>query len=164
MTTTSISVERFSVRSSKPFGGVIKALEASVGHANLSTFMSEIASAKSYADMENYVGTVTSASGLMEFARFDLGAVLSKAHGEKAPRSVRFLIGNPLVMKRMVEHVPDAGSYAPVTILVDERNDGVRLSYDRMASFLAAYGNESALKVARGLDAKIEALLQAAAG
>jgi hypothetical protein len=62
-------------------------------------------------------------------------------------------------MRRMVQHVPDAGSYAPVTILIDERSDGVHLSYDRMASFLATYQNADALKVARELDAKIEALL-----
>jgi hypothetical protein len=29
-------------------------------------------------------------------------------------------------MKEMAKHVPDAGSYAPVTVLVDERTDGVR--------------------------------------
>ena len=57
----------------------------------------------------------------------------------------------------------DAGSYAPVTILIDERPDGVHLSYDRMASFLRSYGNEEALKVAEALDSKVEALLMAAA-
>jgi hypothetical protein len=66
-------------------------------------------------------------------------------------------------MKRMTEHVPDAASYAPVTILVDERADGVHLSYDRMASVLAPYNNEAALAVARDLDAKVETLLTAAA-
>ena len=64
----------------------------------------------------------------------------------------------------MVQHVPDAGSYAPVTILIDERSDGVHLSYDRMTSFLAPYNNSEALKVARDLDEKVEALLSAAAG
>ena len=59
----------------------------------------------------------------------------------------------------MLERSPDAGSYAPVTILVDERLDGVRLSYDRMATFLAPYGSGEALKVARDLDAKIETIL-----
>jgi len=49
----------------------------------------------------------------------------------------------------MVKHVPDAGSYAPVTVLVDERADGVHLSYDRMASLLAPYENLDALEVAR---------------
>jgi hypothetical protein len=59
--------------------------------------------------------------------------------------------------------VPDAGSYAPVTILIDERPDGVHLSYDRMASLLAPYKNAAALNVARELDAKVEALLASAA-
>jgi hypothetical protein len=67
-------------------------------------------------------------------------------------------------MKEMAKHVSDAGSYAPVTVLVDERGDGVHLSYDRMASLLAPYGNPDALVVARSLDSKVEALLQRAAG
>ena len=83
--------------------------------------------------------------------------------GKQARRSLRRVIGNPLIMKQMVEHVPDAGSYAPVTILIDERTDGVHLSYDRTASFLASYGNADSLKVAQELDAKLEALLAAAA-
>ena len=63
----------------------------------------------------------------------------------------------------MVVHVPDAASYAPVTILVDERADGVHLSYDTMESLLAAYENPDALAVARELDRKVAALLTAAA-
>jgi len=66
-------------------------------------------------------------------------------------------------MKEMARHVPNASSYAPVTVLVDERADGVHISYDRMASLLAPYGNPDALKVARDLDAKVEHLLQQAA-
>jgi hypothetical protein len=50
--------------------------------------------------------------------------------------------------------------YALVTVLVDERADGVHLSYDRMASFLAPYGNAQALAVARDLDSKIETVLR----
>jgi hypothetical protein len=38
------------------------------------------------------------------------------------------------------------------------------LAYDRMASFLATYGSPEALKVAQDLDAKVGALLAAAAG
>ena len=76
---------------------------------------------------------------------------------------IRFVIGNPLIMKEMAKHVPDAGSYAPVTVLVDERADGVHLSYDKMASFLAPYANATALEVARELDRKVEKILQQAA-
>jgi uncharacterized protein (DUF302 family) len=163
MATKQISVERFSITSAKPFGEVVKALEGSVGHPNMSSFMGDVVSAKSFADLERLINNATGASGLMQFMRFDLGEMVRKDRGDKAQSSVRYLIGNPLIMKQMLERAPDAGSYAPVTILVDERTDGVRLSYDRMGSFLAPYGNDEALKVARDLDAKIEAVLAKAA-
>jgi uncharacterized protein (DUF302 family) len=100
---------------------------------------------------------------LMLFMELDHGAVIRKATDRDKSRMVRLIVGNPLIMKEMVKHVPDAGSYAPVTVLVDERADGVHLSYDRMASFLAPYGNRDALEVARDLDKKIEDLLREAA-
>jgi len=59
--------------------------------------------------------------------------------------------------------VADARAYDPVTILIEHRPDGVHLSYDRMASLLAPYENAEALKVARALDSKIEALLEVTA-
>ena len=96
----------------------------------------------------------------MEFIRFDFGGIVRKERGEEAPRSLRLLIGNPLIMKQMIEPAPDAGSYAPVTILIDARADGVHLSYDKMASFLAPYGSAEAMKGA-DLDSKVEALLTA---
>ena len=67
-------------------------------------------------------------------------------------------------MMAMARHIHDAGSYAPVTLLVDERDGAVRLSYDTMASFLGSYGEPVALRVARELDAKVEALMTSAAG
>jgi uncharacterized protein (DUF302 family) len=89
--------------------------------------------------------------------------VLRKEPEYKDRLSLRLVIGNPVVMKEMAKHVPDAASYAPVTILIDARADGVHLSYDRMAGFLAAYENAAALEVARNLDVKVEALLARAA-
>jgi uncharacterized protein (DUF302 family) len=97
------------------------------------------------------------------FLEFDHGAVLRKETGLDKPKIVRLVIGNPLVMKEMAKHVADAGSYAPVTVLVDERGDGVHLSYDKMVSLLAPYGNQDALKVAQDLDHKLEKLLNDAA-
>jgi uncharacterized protein (DUF302 family) len=101
-------------------------------------------------------------SGLMLFVEFDHGAIVRKTTGRETARMSRFVIGNPLIMKEMARHVPDAGSYAPVTVLVDERADGGHLSYDRMASLLAPYENPDALEVARSLDRKVEDLLSRA--
>jgi hypothetical protein len=44
--------------------------------------------------------------------------------------------------------------------LVDERSDDVHLGYDKVAGFLAAYGNAKALAVARDLDGKIGKLYE----
>ncbi len=43
---------------------------------------------------------------------------------------MRLLIGKPLTMPRMAKHVQDAASCAPVTILADERPDGIHLFYE----------------------------------
>jgi uncharacterized protein (DUF302 family) len=163
MTVTKVEVERFSVTSSKPFEAVVAALEAAVGRPDMAEFAKATRSALTFAELERAVGAGLGRTGLMLFMKLDHGAILRKESGLDTPRIVRFLIGNPLIMKEMVKHVPDAGSYAPVTILVDERSDGVHLSYDRMASFLASYRNAEALAVARDLDSKIESLLRESA-
>ncbi len=163
MTMKQINVQRFSVTSAKSFEEVVAGLEVVVSRPLLAEFLREVASAKTYAQLEKVIHQAIGASGFMEFIRFDLGEIMRKARGAQAPPSLRLLIGNPLIMKQLVETVPDAGSYAPVTVLIEARADGVHLSYDRMASLLAPYGSVAALKVARDLDSKVEALLTAAA-
>ena len=59
-----------------------------------------------------------------------------------------------------LKHVPDAGSYAPVRVLVDERADSVHLSYDKMANLLAPNANAASLVE---LDRKVEKIMQQAA-
>lgn len=158
-----LEIERFSVTSSKPFDGVVAALKAVVGHPDMGEFVKATKGAQTFDELERAVHRGLGRTGLMMFMEFDLGAILRKETGLDTPKIMRFLIGNPLIMKDMAKHVPDAGSYAPVTILVDERPDGVHLTYDRMATLLAPYGNPAALAVARDLDSKIENLLRESA-
>jgi uncharacterized protein (DUF302 family) len=164
MTVKEIKVQRVRVTSSRSFHDVVDALEAAIGHPDMSSFTKNIAAAKTFAEVEKIVSEATGPTGLMEFTRMDLGAVLRKRNGANGRQSLRLIVGNPVIMSSMLQYAPDVGSYAPVTILIDERADGVHLSYDRMASLLATYGSAEALKVARDLDAKVEALLVAAAG
>ena len=164
MTTKEISVQRFSITSSRAFHDVVAVIESAIGHPDMASFTKSIAGAKAFAEVEKIVREATGPAELMEFTRLDLGAVLRKRNGKSAPQSLRLIVGNPVTMSSMAQFVPDAGSYAPVTILIDERADGVHLSYDRMASYLATYGSPEALKVAKDLDAKVEALLVSAAG
>jgi uncharacterized protein (DUF302 family) len=129
----------------------------------MKAFQKAINAAKNAADLKKVVQGAVGPTGFMEFARFDLGEILRKEQGNRTRQVLRMVIGNPLIMKEMVKLTPDAGSYAPITVLIDEREDGIHLSYDRMASFLAPYGSEESLNVARDLDAKVESLLEAAA-
>ena len=158
-----IEIERFSLTSSKPFDQVVAAVDAAIGHPDMAEFGRSTHEARSFAELKSAVEKGLSAIGLMLFMKLDQGAVVRKETGGDTPRIIRLLIGNPLIMKEMAKHVPDAGSYAPVTVLVDERPDGVHSSYDRMSSFLASYGNPDALRVAQDLDDKIEDLLKQAA-
>ena len=163
MPTIEVRVRRFSVVSSRPFEEIVKRLTATIGHPDMKAFHAAIAEATTVADLEKVVQGAIGSSDLMEFVRFDAGQVLRKERGEQGPKILRLVVGNPLIMRKMAKIVPDAASYAPVTILISERAGGVHLSYDSMASLLAPYGSEAALDVAKELDARIESLLETAA-
>lgn len=97
--------------------------------------------ARRFPEFESTVRQGLGRTGLMLFMELDQGFVIGKVTGRDTARMVRLIIGNPVIMQQMARHVPDAGSYAPVTVLVDERSDGVHISYDKMTSLLAPYGS-----------------------
>jgi uncharacterized protein (DUF302 family) len=162
MQTRQIMMQRWSVTSQKPFDDVVAAVQEKIGRPSMLEFVAKMTAATSYDEMQKVVHESVGEIGLMEFMRLDHGAVLRKAGDGGNRKSVRLIMGNPLIMQSMTRLVPDAGSYAPVTVLIDQRPDGVHLSYDEMASVLAPYGNAEALKIARDLDAKVKGLLERA--
>ena len=155
--------QRFSITSSKDFHDVVADLRSMLGHPDLAEFNRAVSAARSPDELEAVVQEAAGSSGFIEFACFDLGAVLRKRIGDHAPRMLRILLGNPLIMAQIVRNVADAGSSTPVSVLIDERDDGVHLSYDRMACLLAVYGSAEAMRLARELDAGVEDLLTSAA-
>ena len=159
-----IEVERFPVTSYRLFDDVLASIKGAVGHPDMVEFAKATAAARTLAELESAIRKALGKTGLMLFMELDYGSVIRKAARSDKPRIVRLIMGNPLIMQEMAKHVPDAGSYAPVTVLVDERSDGVHISYDRMTSLLASYRNGDALAVARDLDKKVEFLLSEATG
>jgi uncharacterized protein (DUF302 family) len=123
-----IEMERFSLTTSKPFDEVVAGVNTAIGHPDMAEFGRSTHEARSFAELKSAVEKGLGKTGLMLFMQLDHGAVVRKETGRDIPRIIRFVIGNPLIMKEMARHVPDAGSYAPVTVLVDERPDGVHLS------------------------------------
>jgi uncharacterized protein (DUF302 family) len=137
----------------------VAAFKSAVGQPDMVEFFKQTRATSSFPDLERVVRSGLGRTDLMLFAEFDLGDILRRESGSETPKIMRFVVGNPLIMKEMVRHVRDAGSYAPVTVLIDERPDGVHVSYDKMESYLLQYGSSEALAVARALDTKITTLL-----
>jgi uncharacterized protein (DUF302 family) len=164
MTIRKIEVERLTINSSRTFEAVVAAVDNAIGQPDMVAFGKASRETTSFAEFEGLVKRSVSPLDLMLFMKLDVGAVLRRESGLAEPKAQRFIIGNSLIMKEMVKEVPEAASYAPITLLVDQRSDGVHLGYDKMASFLAPYGNEKALAVARDLDKKLEKLMRDAAG
>ena len=67
----------------------------------------------------------------MQFWQLHLYGVLTldpRAPQQAKHRLVRLIAGNPVTMGEITRHIADAGSYAPVTILIQELPDGGAVS------------------------------------
>jgi hypothetical protein len=88
-----------------------------------------------------------------------------QARDQAGRHLVRLIAGNPVTMGQMTRHLPAAGSYAPVTILIQELPDGgTQVAYDTAASAITPYGDAAASQVAQRLDTDVLSLLRHATG
>src|SRR3954467_4219064 len=109
VSTRRFEIERFSVTTSMPFEAVVAALKDAVGRLDLVEFAKASKQAGTFAELKEVIDRNLGKTGLMLFMEFDHGAVLCKEPGLTKPKMVRLVIGNPLVMKDMAKHVPEAG-------------------------------------------------------
>ena len=108
-----IEIERFSLSSSKPFDEVLAGVHAGIGHPNMAEFGRSTHEARSFAELGSAIEKGLSKAGLMLFMQLDHGAVMRKETGREIPKMIRLVVGNPLIMKEMAKHVPDAGLVCP---------------------------------------------------
>lgn len=151
-----IGVHRFTIRSSKQFDEVLQAIDASIGRPDTNVVMDEIAVATDGDQFKNVMDRADGSSGVIQFSRIDLTPFI------RFRRSVRIFAGDPTVMRSMAGRIPEAAAYGTVAIQIDERADGVRLSYDRIAAHVEEYEDKFVFEHARNLEKRIESLLTAA--
>jgi uncharacterized protein (DUF302 family) len=165
VTEQTVEVRRVTVTSKRPFDDVMAATYAGLGMVeHFDGLIRRWSAAKDREEFDAIIDPVAGSSGLIEFLSLDLGGVLAIRDPHHHRRLVRIIAGNPVTMSKMTATAPDTGSYAPVTILVMERDGEVTLSYDRVASAIAPYAGQEALAVAEDLDDAVLALLRNAAG
>jgi hypothetical protein len=162
---STVEVRRVTVTSTQPFDDVVAAVYAGLGRVpDFGQAVRDWYAARDRDEFDTVVEPMAGSSGLLEFISLDLGAVLAIRDPARSSRLLRIIAGNPVTMSKMTATVRDAGSYAPVTILIAERPDGVTLSYDRVASAIAPYAGNEASAIAEALDDSVLTLLRDAAG
>lgn len=160
-----VAVRRVTVTSQRPYDDVVAAVYAGLGRVpDFGQAVRDWYQARDRGEFDALVEPVAGSSGLLEFLSLDLGKVLAIRDPDRSGRLLRIIAGNPVTMSKMTATVRDAGSYAPVTILVAERPDGVTVSYDRVASQIAPYAGSEASAIAEALDDAVVTLIRNAAG
>jgi uncharacterized protein (DUF302 family) len=162
MSRTIVQTERIHWVTGKPFDSVLSGIYQGIGRPDITTLFGKLATTTSFDEFSQLVNDAVGPSKLMQFLRLDENRALAINPAMHEYRLVRIIAGNPLTMSQMTDSTPDAGSYAPVTILVWEQAGQVHVAYDSVVSSLSDVGSDAALEVARTLDAEVIELLTAA--
>ena len=162
-----IPVRRHVLTSERPFQVVLDGIYDGISQPDIGALFAELAVCTSYEAFSALVCQAQGSAGLIRFLQLDLDTVLAldpQAH-QTGRRLVRLIAGNPVTMGQMTRHLPAAGSYAPVTILIQElAAGGTQVAYDTVASANAPYRDTAASQVAQRLDTEVLRLMRHAAG
>jgi uncharacterized protein YidB (DUF937 family) len=162
-----LPVRRHVLTSERPFQVVLDGIYGGISQPDIGALFARLAASASYEELSTLVGQAQGSAGLMRFLHLDLDTVLAldPQADQAGRRLVRLIAGNPVTMGQMTRHLPDAGSYAPVTILIQElASGGTRVAYDTVTSAIAPGQNAAATQVAERLDTEVLTLLRHAAG
>ncbi len=163
-----VLVRRHVFDSERPFSSVLDGIFGGISQPDIGLLFSKLAASTSYEQFSSLVRQAQGSIGLMRFLQLDLDQVLTldpQAPDWAGRRLVRLIAGNPVTMGQMTRHVADAGSYAPVTILIQEMPDGrTHVAYDTVASAIAPYHDAAASEVAQRLDTEVLDLLRQVTG
>jgi hypothetical protein len=162
-----ISVRRYVLTSERPFQVVLDGIFGGISQPDIGALFAKLAASTSYEEFTALVRQAQGSAGLMRFLQLDLDTALAldPQARQAGRRLVRLIAGNPVTMGQMTRHLPAAGSYAPVTILIqDLPGGGTQVAYDTVASAIAPYGDAAASQVAERLDTEVLSLLHHATG
>jgi hypothetical protein len=163
-----VPVRRHIIDSDQPFASVLGGIFGGISRPDIGQLFSDLEASTSYEQFSSLVQQVQGSAGLMRFWQLDLDTALTldpEAPQQAGRRLVRLIAGNPVTMGQMTRHVADAGSYAPVTILIQDLPDGgTRVAYDSVSSEIAPYHDAAASEVAERLDTEVLTLLREVTG
>jgi hypothetical protein len=162
-----VAVRHHIFTSERPFQVVLDGIFGGISQPDIGAVFAKLAASTSYEEFSALVRQAQGSAGLMRFLQLDLDTVLAldpQAH-QAGRRLVRLIAGKPVTLGQMTRHQPAAGSYAPITILIQDLPGGqTQAAYDTVASAIAPYGDAAASQVAERLDTEVLGLLHHATG
>jgi hypothetical protein len=163
-----VPVRRHVLTSERPFQVVLDGIYTGISQPDIGALFAKLAACTSYEEFTALVRQAQGSAGLFRFWHLDDDHVLAldpQARHQAGRRLVRLIAGNPVTMGQMTRHLPAAGAYAPVTILIQELPGGrTQVAYDTVASAIAPYADAAASQVAQHLDTDVLRLLRQATG
>jgi hypothetical protein len=150
-----IVVRRHVLTSDRPLQVVLDGIYGGISQPDIGALFARLAASTSYEEFSELVRRAQGSASLLRFLQLDDDHMLAldpQARYQAGRRLARLIAGNPVTMGQMTRHLPRAGSYAPVTILIQELPGGrTQAAYDTVASAIAPYGDATASRVASGL-------------
>ena len=122
-----IPVRRHVLTSERPFQVVLDGIYTGISQPDIGALFAKLAASTSYEELTALVRQAQGSVGLFRFLHLDDDHMLAldpQARHQAGRRLVRLIAGNPVTMGQMTRHLPAAGSYAPVTILIQELPGG----------------------------------------
>jgi hypothetical protein len=117
-----VCVRRHVLTSGRPFQVVLDLIYGGISQPDIGVLFARLAACTSYEEFSALVRQAQGSAGLMRFLQLDDDHVLAldPQADQAGRRLVRLIAGNPVTLGQMTRHLPAAGSYAPVTILIQE--------------------------------------------
>jgi uncharacterized protein (DUF302 family) len=143
----------------KPFEEVAGAFERQLGRFDPDAYRS-LAAEGDAEGVKAKIEAMAGPSGFMLFATQDHGALLRLA-GQKR-KAIQYVVGNPLLALQMTQHDIRASLYAPLRVLLYEKEGKTYLEYDKPSSLFGQFDDDRVARVAGLLDRKLEDLVRAA--
>jgi len=112
------------------------------------------------ADARSRIEAMAGPSGFMLFGTTDHGELLTQFG--VPTRAIQYVIGNPLLALQMTRHDVAAGLYAPLRVLIYEKDGATVVEYDSPSTLFGQFDDSEIDAVASMLDEKLEALIAAA--
>jgi uncharacterized protein (DUF302 family) len=104
-------------------------------------------------DVEALVNRSVGQTGFVALARVDQG-VLFSLRGDPLEATL-YLVGNPVIARKILAIEPAAGLYAPFRVAVYRDAMGAHVAYDQPSSVFASFGSHAIDVIAAELDEKI---------